>query len=313
MPPHTRRMPGAGSAPTGPFLRSHRVSAARYRDGYSKCSGQRQFEKARVRSPAIQRLRRLADNGSVATFVPRTSPGALAAPDAASSLAYPTRDRQGPTGTLYCRDHASGARRVSRRLGRADQSFRQAPRQLSLRQDRSTAQPPHALVRHGRATPRLRSKSTAFLVLPRSPFPAVVRSISSPEYLETRCPRHLLTILHERLRQMNRKKSRPSSRKTEPASGQVGMSPHRIGLGDRVLLRRAMGPSRYRHCHHRRAFLAGGVIGLAEADFAGLVFSALLFFALAVAIRSNFLMALLPLNAGRRSAAVPATRTPSTC
>ena len=91
------------------------------------------------------------------------------------------------------------------------------------------------------------------------------------------------------------------------------MSPHRIGLGDRVLLRRAMGPSRYRHCHHRRAFLAGGVTGLAEADFAGLVFSALLFFALAVAIRSNFLMALLPLNAGRRSAAVPATRTPSTC
>src|SRR6516165_7343527 len=87
-------MPGAGSAPTGSFLRSHRVSAARYRDGYSKYSGQRQFEKARFRSPAMQRLRRLADNGSVATFVPRTPPGALAAPDAASSLAHPTRDRQ---------------------------------------------------------------------------------------------------------------------------------------------------------------------------------------------------------------------------
>jgi iron complex transport system permease protein len=41
--------------------------------------------------------------------------------------------------------------------------------------------------------------------------------------------------------------------------------------------------------------LAGGVIGFAEADFAGLAFSALLFLALAVAIRSGFLMALVPL------------------
>src|SRR5215468_2639331 len=41
--------------------------------------------------------------------------------------------------------------------------------------------------------------------------------------------------------------------------------------------------------------LAGGVIGV-EADFAGLAFSALLFLALAVAIRSNFLMALVPLT-----------------
>src|SRR5215813_3218180 len=41
--------------------------------------------------------------------------------------------------------------------------------------------------------------------------------------------------------------------------------------------------------------LAGGVIGLVEADFTGLVFSALLFLALAVAIRSGFLMALVPL------------------
>ena len=41
--------------------------------------------------------------------------------------------------------------------------------------------------------------------------------------------------------------------------------------------------------------LAGGVIGLDEAAFVGLVLSALLFLALAVAIRSNFLMALVPL------------------
>src|SRR5258708_8671858 len=41
--------------------------------------------------------------------------------------------------------------------------------------------------------------------------------------------------------------------------------------------------------------LAGGVIGFAEADVAGLIFSALLFLALAVAIPSNFPMALVPL------------------
>jgi iron complex transport system permease protein len=41
--------------------------------------------------------------------------------------------------------------------------------------------------------------------------------------------------------------------------------------------------------------LAGGVIGFVEADFAGLGFSALLFLALAVAIRSGLLMALVPL------------------
>jgi hypothetical protein len=61
------------------------------------------------------------------------------------------------------------------------------------------------------------------------------------------------------------------------------------------------------------ALLAGGVIGFAEADFAGLAFSALLFLALAVAIRSNFLMALVPLTLAGRSGAVPATGTPSTC
>ena len=42
--------------------------------------------------------------------------------------------------------------------------------------------------------------------------------------------------------------------------------------------------------------VAGGVIGLAEADFAALVFSALLLLALAVAIRSSLLMALVPLT-----------------
>ena len=41
--------------------------------------------------------------------------------------------------------------------------------------------------------------------------------------------------------------------------------------------------------------LAGGVIGFVEANFTGLAFSALLFLALAVAIRSNFLIALVPL------------------
>ena len=42
--------------------------------------------------------------------------------------------------------------------------------------------------------------------------------------------------------------------------------------------------------------VAGGVIGLAEADFAALVFSALLLLALAVTIRSSLLMALMPLT-----------------
>ena len=62
--------------------------------------------------------------------------------------------------------------------------------------------------------------------------------------------------------------------------------------------------------------LAGGVIGLAEADFSGLAFLALLFLALAVAIRSNFLMALVPLALAAAlgsSTAVPATRAPFTC
>src|SRR6516164_4633339 len=62
--------------------------------------------------------------------------------------------------------------------------------------------------------------------------------------------------------------------------------------------------------------LAGGVIGFAEADFAGLVFSALLFLALAVAIRSNFLMALVPVGArrgARQHYRLPARRLHADC
>jgi iron complex transport system permease protein len=44
--------------------------------------------------------------------------------------------------------------------------------------------------------------------------------------------------------------------------------------------------------------LGGGVIGFVEADFVGLAFSALLFLALAVVIRSSFLIALVPLALG---------------
>jgi hypothetical protein len=58
--------------------------------------------------------------------------------------------------------------------------------------------------------------------------------------------------------------------------------------------------------------LAGGVIGLAEANFAGLAFSALLFLALAVASRNNFLMALVPLTEGpRRESNVPTVLIPA--
>src|SRR5260370_42384584 len=55
----------------------------------------------------------------------------------------------------------SGPQLGQRRLARADRSFVQAPKPLSSRRDRSTAQPPPALARRGRATPRLRSKFTA--------------------------------------------------------------------------------------------------------------------------------------------------------
>jgi len=56
-----------------------------------------------------------------------------------------------------------------------------------------------------------------------------------------------------------------------------------------------MEPPRYSHYHRRRVVAGSGVVGLADADFAGLAFSVLLFLALAVVIRSNFLMALVPL------------------
>ena len=55
----------------------------------------------------------------------------------------------------------SGPQLGQRRLGRADRSLRQAPRPLSSRWDRSTAQLPPALARRGRATPRLHSSSMA--------------------------------------------------------------------------------------------------------------------------------------------------------
>ena len=57
-----------------------------------------------------------------------------------------------------------------------------------------------------------------------------------------------------------------------------------------------MEPPRYSHYHRRRVVAGSGVVGLADADFAGLAFSVLLFLALAVVIRSNFLMALVPLT-----------------
>jgi hypothetical protein len=53
--------------------------------------------------------------------------------------------------------------------------------------------------------------------------------------------------------------------------------------------------------------LAGGV-ELAEANSAGLAFSALLFLALAVAIRSSFLMALVPLTLAGALGTLAATR-----
>jgi hypothetical protein len=55
----------------------------------------------------------------------------------------------------------SGPQLGHRRLGRADRSLRQAPRPLSSRWDRSTAQLPPALARRGRAIPRIHSSSMA--------------------------------------------------------------------------------------------------------------------------------------------------------
>ena len=68
-----------------------------------------------------------------------------------------------------------------------------------------------------------------------------------------------------------------------------------VAIGHLVFRRQPMGPSRDRHYHHRRVAAGGGVIAFAETDFAGLAFSALLFLVLAVAIRSSFLIALVPL------------------
>jgi len=56
----------------------------------------------------------------------------------------------------------SGPQLGQRRPGRADRSFRKAPRPLSSRWDRSTAQLPPALARRDRANPVLHSKLTAF-------------------------------------------------------------------------------------------------------------------------------------------------------
>ena len=88
-----------------------------------------------------------------------------------------------------------------------------------VRIGRSTAQPLPVLAPLGRAIPRLRSKSMAFLVLPRLPFLAPARSISAPECLKSPCPRHLLTILYEQSRRM-KPKTRSSSRKIERVRGQ---------------------------------------------------------------------------------------------
>ena len=73
-----------------------------------------------------------------------------------------------------------GAQAGLQRLGRADRSFRQAPRPLSLRQDRSIAQLPPAPPWCGYATPRLLSTSTAFgppsIVLCPAPFARKIMS-----------------------------------------------------------------------------------------------------------------------------------------
>src|SRR5712671_1046080 len=56
------------------------------------------------------------------------------------------------------------------RASRSNQSFRQGPRPLSLRRDRSTARPPLALVRRGRAS-KASFNIDGILVLPTSSFP----------------------------------------------------------------------------------------------------------------------------------------------
>jgi hypothetical protein len=62
-----------------------------------------------------------------------------------------------------------------------------------------------------------------------------------------------------------------------------------IGLAILFFAAKQCGPSRHTRKYQHRCALAGGVIGFAEADFAWLAFSALLFSALAVGIRTQFL------------------------
>jgi len=75
----------------------------------------------------------------------------------------------------------------------------------------------------------------------------------------------------------------------------LGVALVAIGLGISFLAARQWGLVGTATTIIGALLLAGGVIGFAQADFAGLAFSALLFLALAVAIRSNFLIALVPL------------------
>ena len=111
----------------------------------------------------------------------------------------------------------SGPQLGQRRRGRAVRSFRQAPRPLSSRQDRSTAQLPPALVRRDRATPKLRSRSTAFW--PSLRIAAVRFLILGIWVPQTRyAERRLLTILHEQSRRIKRQKGCTSRGRSNPRS-----------------------------------------------------------------------------------------------
>jgi hypothetical protein len=75
----------------------------------------------------------------------------------------------------------------------------------------------------------------------------------------------------------------------------IGVALVAIGLGISVFATEQWGLLGTANTIIGALLLAGGVIGLAEANFAGLTFSAHLSLALAVAILSNFLIALVPL------------------
>src|SRR5260370_25403653 len=75
----------------------------------------------------------------------------------------------------------------------------------------------------------------------------------------------------------------------------LGVALVAIGLGISFLAARQWGLVGTATTIIGALLLAGGGIGFAHADFAGLAFSALLFLALAFGIRSNFLIALVPL------------------